>query len=103
MQGNHITYSSILYSCAVAADSIATVHGINADTLNEGNPLIRYAMNKFGIISGLLLSKVFVFGIILIMATIVCRKYRADKQYISIPIYSVGIAQILASLWWLIY
>lgn len=118
----HLKLSISLYVIFASLDSYFTLKGVNGDMALEGNPIIRYMMQEFGMVGGLVIEKSFVLLLAIIVAVIaykgIDRKanwvyylaltkwtrewMKRKKRYwvAFIPVYFVALAQGLAAASW---
>ena len=118
----HLSISIFLYVLFASLDTYFTLGGINGNVSLEGNPVMRYMMVRFGLMTGLIIEKILVFLIALILAIVsfigIDKKsdwvyYLALKQTTRnwmkrkkrywmafVPLYFVAISQGLAAMSW---
>jgi hypothetical protein len=113
----------VLYLSGAAADIYMTMAGMGNDLALEGNPLLRWAMARFGVEAGLGSEKLLILVLTVVLAgygercirrqdpwiwKVPMTKWvrawmrRKDRSWIAfIPLYATGLAQILAAASWL--
>lgn len=118
----HIIISAALYLSFASLDSYFTLQGIQGDVSLEGNPIMKFMMQSFGLTMGLVIQKSLIFALAFVMAKITYigidkesnwvyylaltpmtrRWMKRKKRYFVafLPLYLVAFAQSLAALSW---
>ena len=118
----HIAISFLAYFLFATSDVYFTLSGIQGDISLEGNPVIRYFMEVFGITAGLITGKLIVFTVALLIAIVAYGGIDKDANWIYYltltrmaknwmrrkkrywvafaPIYVAAFAQGIAALSW---
>lgn len=121
----HITYHlSIGVPCYIlfaVADISLTLQGLQGEISREGNPVLRYLMHDFGVLSAMLISKGLVFLVLLLLGIIGAMGVAKDADWLYwltlpitkrwmkrkkrywipfVPIYLLAFFQALAAASW---
>ena len=119
----HILISVSAYIVCAFLDAYFTLEGMQGDLLLEGNPVMRYMMQSFGLIGGLVIQKILILLLAFILAHITFagidkesewvfylaltpmtkRWMKRRKRYFVafVPLYFVALSQGIAAATWI--
>jgi len=93
----------LIFIAANALDYITTVTGIITDKYKEGNTIIQYYINLFGLYEGILVYKLIICGFIMFGLLIFSYKYKREARKYKPEnfLYTGSVIMLIASVIWL--
>ncbi len=120
---NHLIISITAYVVCAFLDAFFTLEGMQGNLLLEGNPVMRYMMQTFGLIGGLVIQKSLILLLAFLLArttyigidkeskwvynlalTPVTKRWMKQKKRFIVaflPLYLVALSQGIAALSWI--
>jgi len=119
----HLTIGISIYALCAFLDGYLTLRGMRGDLSLEGSPIMRFMMETFGFVGGLLVAKTLVLVAALSLAIVACIGIHRQSNWIYylalsrltkswmkkkrrywvafVPLYIIAIAQGFAAVSWL--